>query len=69
MTRSQLEHAIRAACDVSGDTEVWVFGSQAIASLSAGWLVYAMGWEGMLSTTLPFMLALTVLIFVLRRRF
>jgi hypothetical protein len=30
VTRSQLEHAIRAACDVSGDTEVWVFGSQAI---------------------------------------
>lgn len=30
MSRDQLEHAIRAACDVSGDTEVWVFGSQAI---------------------------------------
>lgn len=30
MTRSELEHAIRAACDVSGDTELWVFGSQAI---------------------------------------
>ena len=30
MTRDQLEHAIRAACDVSNDTEVWVFGSQAI---------------------------------------
>jgi len=30
LTRAQLEHAIRAACDVSGDTEVWVFGSQAI---------------------------------------
>jgi hypothetical protein len=30
MTRHQLEHAIRAACDVSGDSEVWVFGSQAI---------------------------------------
>lgn len=30
MTREQLEHAIRAACDVSGDSEVWVFGSQAI---------------------------------------
>lgn len=30
MTRDQLEHAIRAACDVAGDTEVWVFGSQAI---------------------------------------
>lgn len=30
MTRSQLEHAIRAACDVAEDTEVYVFGSQAI---------------------------------------
>jgi hypothetical protein len=26
----QLEHAIRAACDVSGDTEILIFGSQAI---------------------------------------
>jgi hypothetical protein len=30
MTRPELEHAIRAACDVSGDNEVYVFGSQAI---------------------------------------
>lgn len=30
MTREQLEHAIRAACDVSGDSELIVFGSQAI---------------------------------------
>jgi len=30
MTREQLEHAIRAACDVSHDTELFVFGSQAI---------------------------------------
>ena len=30
MTREQLEHAIRAACDVANDSEVWVFGSQAI---------------------------------------
>jgi hypothetical protein len=30
MTRDQLEHAIRAACEVAGDSEVWVFGSQAI---------------------------------------
>lgn len=30
MTRAQLEHAIRAACDVADDTEVLVFGSQAI---------------------------------------
>jgi alpha-tubulin suppressor-like RCC1 family protein len=30
MTRQQLEHAIRAACDVSGDSELLIFGSQAI---------------------------------------
>lgn len=30
MTRDQLEHAIRAACDASSDTELYVFGSQAI---------------------------------------
>jgi hypothetical protein len=30
MTRAQLEHAIRAACDVANDTELIIFGSQAI---------------------------------------
>jgi hypothetical protein len=30
MTRDQLEHAIRAACEACGDSEIWVFGSQAI---------------------------------------
>lgn len=30
MTREELEHAIRAACDVAGDDAVYVFGSQAI---------------------------------------
>jgi len=30
MTRAELEHAIRAACDVAQDTELYVFGSQAI---------------------------------------
>lgn len=30
MRRDQLEHAIRAACDVSEDDELIVFGSQAI---------------------------------------
>lgn len=30
MRRDQLEHAIRAACDVSGDTQLLIFGSQAI---------------------------------------
>ncbi|MHB1861352.1 MAG: DUF6036 family nucleotidyltransferase [Gemmatimonadaceae bacterium] len=30
MTREELEHAIRAACDVADDSAVYVFGSQAI---------------------------------------
>lgn len=30
MTREQLEHAIRAACNISGDKELYIFGSQAI---------------------------------------
>lgn len=30
MTREQLEHAIRAACDVANEEEVIVFGSQAV---------------------------------------
>ncbi len=30
MTRAQLEHAIRAACSVARDSELWIFGSQAI---------------------------------------
>jgi hypothetical protein len=30
MTREQLEHAIRAACDITEDHEVYVFGSQSI---------------------------------------
>lgn len=30
MTRDELEHAIRAACDLADETEVIVFGSQAI---------------------------------------
>jgi len=30
MTREQLEHAIRAVCDLTNDSEVYVFGSQAI---------------------------------------
>ena len=36
--------------------ELMVFGSQAIASLSAGWIIYAVGWEAMLSLVIPFIL-------------
>jgi hypothetical protein len=30
VTRNELEHAIRAACDVANDDELYIFGSQAI---------------------------------------
>ena len=30
MTRDELEHAIRAVCDLTGETEVYLFGSQAV---------------------------------------
>lgn len=30
MTFDELEHAIRAACKIANDNEVWVFGSQAV---------------------------------------
>ncbi len=30
MNREELEHAIRAACDVADETELWIFGSQSI---------------------------------------
>lgn len=30
MNREELEHAIRAACEISGDNELYIFGSQAI---------------------------------------
>ena len=30
MTRGQIEHAIREACEIYEDSEIWIFGSQAI---------------------------------------
>jgi hypothetical protein len=44
--------------------EFVVFGTQAIAALSAGWIVYAIGWELMLLFTLPIIFA--QLVFVMR---
>ncbi len=38
---------------VQAVNEFVVFGSQAIASLSAGWIVFTLGWERMLLFTLP----------------
>jgi MFS family permease len=39
-----------------------IFGSNAVAALSAGWLVFALGWELMLLLNLPFIFFLLVFI-------
>ena len=41
---------------VQGINEMTVFGSQAIASLSSGWIVFSWGWETLLLLTIPFIL-------------
>ena len=41
---------------VQAVNEFVVFGSQAIASVSAGWVVFALGWESLLLATLPLIL-------------
>jgi len=36
--------------------EFFLFSSQAMAALSAGWVVYSFGWELLLIITIPFIL-------------
>lgn len=48
---------------VQAFNEFIVFGTQAIASLSAGWIVYAVGWETMLLFTIPIILFQLVVVF------
>ncbi len=48
---------------VQAVNEFLVFGSQAVAALSAGWFVFAVGWEGMLIGTIPIILIQIVIIF------
>jgi MFS family permease len=38
---------------VQGLNELIIFSTQAIASLSSGWIVFTLGWEMMLLTTIP----------------
>jgi len=40
-----------------------IFGTQAVASLSAGWFIFAVGWKTLLLINLPFMLFLFVVIY------
>ena len=39
-----------------------IFGTQAVASLSAGWFIFAVGWKTLLLINLPFMLFLFIVI-------
>ena len=39
-----------------------IFGTQAVASLSAGWFIFAMGWKILLLINLPFILFLLIVI-------
>jgi MFS family permease len=48
--------------------EFVVFGTQAIASLSAGWIVYAIGWELMLLFTLPIIFVQLIIVMRWRTR-
>lgn len=40
-----------------------IFGTQAVASLSAGWFIFAMGWKILLLINLPFIVFLFVIIY------
>ncbi len=45
-----------------------VFGTQAVASLSAGWFIFALGWKTLLLFNLPFMVILWVVIWKWQKR-
>lgn len=47
---------------VQGLNEFVVFGTQALAALSAGWFVFTLGWETMLLCTIPILIIQLVLI-------
>jgi len=52
---------------VQGFNEFFVFGFQAVASLSSGWVLYSFGWEALLITCLPLLLVVLAAIFWWRR--
>lgn len=52
---------------VQGFNDLVMFSCQAIASLGAGWVIKSLGWNGMLSMCIPFLLITTLIIFNWRR--
>jgi MFS family permease len=52
---------------VQAINEFIVFGTQAIVALSAGWVVFALGWENLLLLTLPIIAIQFVMIWIWRK--
>lgn len=53
---------------VQAFNEFFLFSSQAIASLSAGWVVFEFGWEVLLTVALPFILVQFITLFIWRTK-
>ncbi len=53
---------------VQAVNEFIVFGTQAAASLSAGWIVFSLGWEQLLLIAIPVILIQFVVIFIWQKR-
>lgn len=51
-----------------GLNDTVVFGTQALASLGAGWMLYAIGWRGLAFVPIPFLLIVLALSWYYRRR-
>lgn len=45
-----------------GLNDTMVFGTQAMASLAAGWLLYTVGWQSMVLIPIPFLVLVLALV-------
>ena len=52
---------------VQGINELIIFSTQAVAGLSAGWVVYALGWETLLLLTLPLIVVQFVVLWIWKK--
>lgn len=53
---------------VQGFNEFFVFGFQAVASLSSGWVLYSFGWEALLLACVPLLFVVLIAIFWWKKR-
>ena len=52
---------------VQGINELIIFSTQAVAGLSAGWVVYTLGWETLLLLTLPLIAVQVVVLWIWKK--